>query len=175
MARVSEVDAQEAPEEITTLYEEIESKFGLVPRLFRTLAHQEGLARSTFDGYKDLWEGGSLDWQLKEKIAVAVSAANDCEYCVSAHTMLLKNILGTDEDEVQAIVERRYDALPEREQVAVEFAVAAVRDANDIPEQCYEALAETFTEQEIVEITGVAMRFQGVNLFVDALEVEPEF
>ncbi|MBI3609395.1 MAG: carboxymuconolactone decarboxylase family protein [Nitrospirae bacterium] len=50
---------------------------------------------------------GKLDPKTKQVIALAVSATNNCEYCIHAHTVVLKQMGYTDEMivELMAVVD----------------------------------------------------------------------
>jgi len=50
---------------------------------------------------------GKLDRKTKEIIAVAVSTANGCEYCINAHTAVLKKmgLVDTEITELMAVVD----------------------------------------------------------------------
>ncbi len=51
---------------------------------------------------------GKLDRKTKEVIALAVSATNNCEYCINAHTAALKH-MGFDDEaltELMAVVDQ---------------------------------------------------------------------
>jgi AhpD family alkylhydroperoxidase len=114
---------------------------------------------------------GELDHELLEKVAVAVSAANACDYCVNAHALsLVRNVDATD-DEITVIREARFADLPERERIATAFGAAAARAPKDVPDERVRDLREEFSPGEVVEIVGVVQLFQGLNLAADALEV----
>jgi AhpD family alkylhydroperoxidase len=94
----AEADARLAP-----LYAEIRKTLGtpFVPNLFKLMAHHPAYLETTWNRYKAIMLAGKLDRRTKEIIALAVSATNNCEYCVNAHTAVLKG-LGLDD---AAIVE----------------------------------------------------------------------
>jgi AhpD family alkylhydroperoxidase len=50
---------------------------------------------------------GKLDRKTKEAIALAVSATNNCEYCINAHTAALRRLGFGDEEitELMAVVD----------------------------------------------------------------------
>lgn len=61
------------------------SKFGMVPNLLGIMAN----APSVLDTYMTttgLLSEGVLPAQTREQLAIAIAAANNCEYCLSAHT-----------------------------------------------------------------------------------------
>ena len=79
----------------------IEKKFGFVPEVFQAM----GRNGEFLQGALQLGEvaGKGLDPRTKELIAVAVSAVNGCEYCLSAHRGAAKAAGVTDEEITAAI------------------------------------------------------------------------
>lgn len=57
-----------------------------VNNFWRALAHDPALLRATWDRLKVVMGPGALDPVVKEMLYLAVSAANNCEYCVHSHT-----------------------------------------------------------------------------------------
>lgn len=174
MTRVSHVDDEDASGTVEGIFAAAQQQFGIVPNIARTMGHSDAVAEGFVGTEADLFASGALGHELLEKVGVAVSAANDCDYCVDAHTLSLARNVDASDAELAAIVEGRYDELSDREATAVAFAAAAAEDAQSVPDEQYEALTAEFTDQEIVEITGTAALFQGINLFADALAVDPD-
>jgi uncharacterized peroxidase-related enzyme len=174
MTRVSHVTDEDASDAVERVFAAAENQFGLVPNIARTMGHSDAVAAGFIGTEGDLFATSSLGHELLEKVGVAVSAANGCDYCVDAHTLSLARNFDIPEAELEAIVAGASDELSDREGVAVAFGVAAAADAQSIPEEVHEAVQAEFTDQEIVEITGTAALFQGINLFADALAVDPD-
>lgn len=149
-------------------------QFGFTPNIARAMGHSDAVAEGFIGTEGELFATGALGHELLEKVGVAVSAANGCGYCVDAHTLSLARNTEASDAELEAVVDGRFEELPERERVALAFASAAAEHPGSVPEERYEALREEFTDQEIVEITGTAALFQGINLFADAMTVDAE-
>lgn len=109
MANVQFVEEPDASPEVSLVYQDIKKTFGLpfVPNLFRAMAHSPGYLVATWNRVKAVMGQGKLDRRTKEMIAVAVSAVNNCEYCVNAHTAALKRLGVTDAElvELMAVVD----------------------------------------------------------------------
>jgi AhpD family alkylhydroperoxidase len=60
-------------------------KTDFVNNFWRGLAHDPALLQRTWDGVKATMAPGALDPLTKELIYVAVSIANNCEYCIRSH------------------------------------------------------------------------------------------
>ncbi|MDI1231873.1 MAG: carboxymuconolactone decarboxylase family protein [Methylobacter sp.] len=109
MANIKLIDEAEAIEPVVAIYNDIKKTFGMdfVPGLFRAMANNPAYLEASWNRYKVIMGAGKLDRKTKEMIAVAVSATNGCEYCINAHTTVLKKMgLGDAEiTELMAVVD----------------------------------------------------------------------
>jgi len=109
MANIKLIDESEAVESVVTIYNDIKKTFGMdfVPGMFRAMANNPAYLEASWNRYKVIMGPGKLDRKTKEIIAVAVSATNGCEYCINAHTAVLKKMgLGDVEiTELMAVVD----------------------------------------------------------------------
>jgi len=176
MDRITPLERQDASAEAASVYEEIQQAFGMVPNLFKAYAHFPPLLRANWDKTKALMLGGSLPRPLKECIAVVVSQANSCGYCVAAHSMMLKQLGFTDE-RLQAI-QGDLDAagLSACETAVLRFTRKAALSPLDIVDTEIQELKDLgLTDAEIVEMLGVMELFTSYNKFVDALAIPIDF
>ncbi|MGH7642320.1 MAG: carboxymuconolactone decarboxylase family protein [Candidatus Dormibacteria bacterium] len=109
MALVHLVDESEAEGVVKDVYQEIMTsrKLAQVPNYWKALANQPALLAVTWEKLKVVMAEGALDRQTKEIIAVAVSATNNCDYCLNSHTDALRGLgLGDAElVELMAVVD----------------------------------------------------------------------
>ncbi|MGR3316866.1 MAG: carboxymuconolactone decarboxylase family protein [Candidatus Anammoxibacter sp.] len=174
MARIKTIENSEASEEVKLIYADIESAFGMVPNLFKTAAHFPPLLKANWDKVKAVMMGGSLSRKVKETIAVLVSKDNSCQYCVGAHTMLLKSIGATDK-ELENINNMNLTeaGFSEKEAALILFAQKANGNPNRIPEKDFQELTSLgATEPEIVEALGAMEIFTAFNKFIDSVEID---
>ena len=84
------------PDDIRAICEETRAKIGFVPNVFLAYARRPEHFRAFMHYHDLLMKGpGGLSRAEREAIVVAVSAENDCLYCVTAHGAALR-ILGKD-------------------------------------------------------------------------------
>ncbi len=57
-----------------------------VNNFWKALAHDPVTLRRTWDSIRQIMAPGALDALTKEMIYVAVSATNQCGYCIASHT-----------------------------------------------------------------------------------------
>ena len=176
MPRIRPLSPEDSPKEAQEILKEIESSFGMVPNLFKTLAHYPPLLALNWNRVKTLMLSGSLSRKVKETIAVLVSKDNSCNYCVTAHTMFLQAI-GVPEDEVFMIksdVERA--EFDEKEKALIAFARKANSSPLDIPDTEFDRLRQAgASDAEILEALSVMDIFTGFNKILDALQIEVDF
>lgn len=85
---VAEQDAEKA----RPIFEDIKRtlKVTAVPNLFNAMAARPEYLEASWNLYKAVMGRGELTRREKELVALAVSATNNCEYCIRAHTAMLK-------------------------------------------------------------------------------------
>ncbi|MHB8393137.1 MAG: carboxymuconolactone decarboxylase family protein [Candidatus Dormibacteria bacterium] len=109
MALVKLVDESEATGLVKEVYDDILTSRNLerVPNYWKALAHQPEYLAATWNKMKAVMSEGSLDRRTKEIIAVAVSATNNCSYCLSSHTDALRGMGFGDPEllELMAVVD----------------------------------------------------------------------
>ena len=75
---------------------------GVVPNMFKTLAHTPALALATAGYLKALLSDGALAGWYKELIATRMSVLNGSEYAVSAHALSARQ-KGASEEQIVAV------------------------------------------------------------------------
>ncbi|MCT7452074.1 peroxidase-related enzyme, partial [Escherichia coli] len=79
-------DESELPEDLQGLFRKARERLGFVPNVFRAYSFRPERLSAWFNHYKQLHEPTeNLDAAEREMIAVAVSMANGCLYCLVAH------------------------------------------------------------------------------------------
>ena len=109
MATVRYVEEADASDKTKEIYSEIKKMFGIpfVPNLFKAMANHPGYLETTWARFKAIMGPGKIDPKTKQVIALAVSATNNCEYCINAHTAALKGMGFGDPEitELMAVVD----------------------------------------------------------------------
>jgi AhpD family alkylhydroperoxidase len=105
MALVPYVDESEAVGPVKEVYEEIKEARGLaeVPNFWKAIAHRPEYLRSEWDKLKGVMGSGVIERKVKEMVAVAVSATNNCDYCLRSHTDALRSLGTTDAEIVELL------------------------------------------------------------------------
>jgi uncharacterized peroxidase-related enzyme len=91
MSRLTLIDKEAASDRARTLLDAVKSKLGLVPNMTRAMANSPAV----LDGYLQLSGAlgkGVLPVRVREQIALAVAEANECDYCLAAHSTIGKTV-----------------------------------------------------------------------------------
>lgn len=176
MARIKPLEEEHVAQEVQPIYEEIEGVFGRVPNIFKTYAHFPPLLKANWEKFKAVMMGGSLRRELKEAIALVVSDANACQYCIAAHGLALQQ-LGFTRESIDALVKNlKAEGFQPKELRLLEIARKSTQDANAVTDQDIAELRQLgWSESEIVEAQGVMELFTGFNKFLDSLAVDIDF
>jgi uncharacterized peroxidase-related enzyme len=89
MPRIASIETGHADAAVQATLASVKDKLGMVPNLFSTFAQSPAV----LNGYLALSEAlgkGVLTAKQREIIALVIAQANECSYCLSAHTLLGK-------------------------------------------------------------------------------------
>jgi len=171
MTRFTAHTVETAPAASRPLLEGIGRSFGFVPHLFGVFAESPaalGGALAIFEAFSK----SSLSPTEQQLVMLAVSEANDCGYCVAAHSTIAKRMVKVDPALVDAtrrrqpLADKRLDALViftrqvvEQRGIVADADVAAFLDAG-------------YTKAQVVEVLlGVGMKT--FNNYIDHIAHTP--
>ena len=88
MATYGLIEYADAGPDVRAVYDDIMAtrKTDWINNFWKALAHDPATLRRTWESIKQIMAPGALDPLLKEMIYVAVSATNQCGYCIASHT-----------------------------------------------------------------------------------------
>src|SRR3954471_20088115 len=88
MATLGLIEYDAASPEVRAVYDDIMAtrKTDWINNFWKALAHDPVTLRRTWTSIKEIMGPGALDALTKEMIYVAVSATNQCGYCIASHT-----------------------------------------------------------------------------------------
>lgn len=176
MTRIKPLEKEHVTQEVRPIYEEIEKTFGRVPNIFKTYAHFPPLLKANWEKVKAVMMAGSLRRELKEAIALVVSDANACQYCIVAHGLALQQ-LGFSRESIDALAKNlEGSGFQPKDQKILEVARKSTKDANSVTDQDIADLRKAgWSDSEIVQAQGVMELFTGFNKFLDSLAVDIDF
>lgn len=82
------IEYEQATAEVRAVYDDIMRTRGTdwVSNFWKALAHDPPTLRRVWASVKEVMAPGALDAVTKEMLYVAVSASNQCGYCIASHT-----------------------------------------------------------------------------------------
>jgi len=88
MSTLGLVEYADATPEVRAVYNDIMATRNTdwINNFWKALAHDPVTLRRTWQSVKEIMAPGALDALTKEMIYVAVSASNQCAYCIASHT-----------------------------------------------------------------------------------------
>lgn len=82
------VEYADASPEVRAVYDDIMAtrKVDWINNFWKALAHDPATLKRTWESIKQVMAPGALDAVTKEMIYLAISASNQCGYCIASHT-----------------------------------------------------------------------------------------
>jgi uncharacterized peroxidase-related enzyme len=128
----------------------VEKQLGVVPNMFRLLGHQP-VALEGYLGLSGALGRGALPLKTRQRLALVVAERNGCDYCLSAHTYLGKNVAKLDDAEMSA--NRDAESSDPKAKAALVFASRIVAARGHVSAGDVEAVRSAgYGDQELLEI-----------------------
>jgi len=163
----------DTPEQAHALLENVAKQLGSAPNLFRLIA----TSPQALEGYLGLSGAlgkGSLPAATRERIALAVAQINGCDYCLSAHTFLGKNLARLDDAEITA--NRSGASNDPKADAALRFAVRITRTRGHISDADFSAVKLAgYSDAQIIEIVQHVALNIWTNMFNNVFQTEIDF
>ena len=168
-------DEIELPEDLQKFFGICRDKLGLIPNVLAAYSHDDEQLRTFSRFYNALMFGKSgLSSLEKEMIAVVVSCANHCFYCLTAHGC---NVREYSENPVLGelmIMNYRAAELSDRHRAMLDFADKLTTTANEIDEADRQTLRDNgFSEKDIWDIANIAGFYNMTNRVASAVDMQP--
>lgn len=149
MARLKAISIQDAQGDVKNIFGAIERKMGSVPNIFKYMANSLPLLKG-YLAISELCNATSLSPKLREQIVLAVSQNNNCQYCLSAHTAISKN-LGLQEKEI--IESRKGESSDPKTKAILQFCKKFVERKGFVDDQDVNSLKKAgVTDAEVGDI-----------------------
>ena len=140
----------DAPEAARPQLEAVKKLLGSVPNVFRMVANSPA-ALAGYVGMLGALAKGALPAPTHERIAIAVAEANGCDYCLSAHTWLGKNVAKLEDADMMA--NRRGASTDPFADAAVRFSRQVMERRGHVSEAELRAVRDAgYSDAQIIEI-----------------------
>jgi uncharacterized peroxidase-related enzyme len=139
-----------SPAAAQPLLQAVKKQLGVVPNLFRLV----GNSPAALEGYLGLngaLSKGALEAPTRERIALAVAEINGCDYCLSAHSYLGKNLAKLSNTEIAA--NRNGGSTDPKADAAVRFAVKLVNARGHVSDADIKVVKDAgYSDAQVIEI-----------------------
>ncbi len=174
MPWIEVVAEDEAAGELKEVYDKVVRERGKLSNIMRVQGLNAAATARHLELYITLMFGESaLTRAERELIAVVVSSANRCEYCVRHHAEPLR-AYWKDDARVQAVAAAWRDAaLSARERALAAYADKLTRAPGEMAESDVAALrAQGFSDRDVLDVNMITGYFNFVNRIAAGLGVE---
>lgn len=177
MTRLAPFPIDHAPE-LAERFAFFERTLGFVPNSLLTMQRKPKLVEALVQMSGAVYDPqGEVDLGLKRLVAHVASTAAGCQYC-KAHTAVSASRHGIPAEKLEDVWNyRNSEHFNDAERVALDFALAAASQPNDVTDEYFAALREHWSEDQVVELMGVICLFGFFNRWNDSLatplEAEP--
>lgn len=162
-----------APAASRPLLEAVKRQLGIVPNLFRLVSNSP-VALEGYLGVLGALNKGTLPAPTRERIALAVAEINGCNYCLSAHTYLGKNVAKLDDAEITA--NRSGASNDPKADAAVRFAAKIARERGHVSEDDVRAVKLAgYDDAQVVEIVQHVALNTWTNYINEVAKTEIDF
>ena len=150
-------------------------KLGFVPNVLQAYAWHSAKFAGFTEMYNDLMLGDSgLSKLEREMIAVTVSSANHCYYCLTAHGAAVRQLSGDPALGEQLVMNYRTADLTKKQRAMLDFAWELTKHPEEIDEEHRAALRKAgWKDREIWDIAAVAAFFNMSNRMSAATDKQP--
>ena len=163
----------DAPTALQPLLEAVNAQLGVVPNMFRLIA----TSPHALEGYLSMSGAlgkGALPAATRERIALAVAEVNGCNYCLSAHTYLGKNLAHLDDAEMTA--NRSGASNDPKADAAVRFAAKVARLRGKVGEADMAAVKLAgYSDAQVIEIVQHVALNTWTNYFNEVFGTDIDF
>jgi len=162
-------------EDLQAYFQTCSEKLGLVPNVLRAYTGNPHKLRAFSRMYNAVMLGESgLTGLEREMIAVVVSCANHCYYCLVAHGQAVRALSCDPQLGEMLVMNYRVADLPPRQRAMLDFAWTLTTNPQDIGEASRQGLREVgFTEDDIFDICDVAAFFNYTNRMAHGSDMMP--
>jgi uncharacterized peroxidase-related enzyme len=163
----------DAPAKAQPLLDAVKAQLGVVPNMFRLISNSPQTLEA-YLGVSGALGKGALPAATRERIALAVAEVNGCDYCLSAHTYLGKNLAKLDDAEITA--NRNGASNDPKADAAVRFAAKLARQRGQISDADLSGLKLAgYSDAQVLEIVMHVAINTFTNYVNEALGTEIDF
>jgi len=168
-------DPADLDEDMRRYFEVCMEKLGMVPNVLRTFSANQDKLRAFAQYYNTLMLAPSgLSKLEREMVAVVVSSANRCFYCLVAHGQAVRKLSGDPQLGEMLVMNYRVAKLTPRQRAMLDFAWVLTTAPWSVEEPHRQALRDAgLSQDEIFDLADVIGFFNMSNRFAIASDMMP--
>jgi uncharacterized peroxidase-related enzyme len=165
----------ELPDSLKGLFRKVRERIGFVPNVFRVMSFRPERLSAWFAHYKQLHEPTeNLNVAEREMIAVAVSMANGCLYCLIAHGAALREALGDPIKADRITLDYKRAGLDAKMVAVLDFAVKMTKEMSECTAADLAHLQSLgLTQAEVWDVAEIAAMYNFTNRMASATGMIP--
>ena len=169
--RIPLLERDQVSPEIASVYDALLKQRGVVPNMFKTLAHTPGLALGVAGFLRSLLSDGALPGWYKELIATRLSALLHSEYAVAAHAVSARQKGASDAQIAAARADFESGPFTEQEKLGFRCAEKLHQSALELDDAFFAQLKSAYSDPQIVELVATSAAFELFPRLVDGLRI----
>jgi uncharacterized peroxidase-related enzyme len=152
-----------------------DEKIGFLPNVLATYSFDQAKLRAFVGMYNELMLGESRLSRLeREMIALVVSSATHCSYCLTAHGQAVREMSGDPVLGELLVMNYRVARLPKRQRAMLDFAYKMTVAPAEVGETDRKALRRVgLRDRDIWDVCAVASFFNMTNRMATASDMMP--
>lgn len=152
-----------------------DEKLGFLPNVLKVYSFDQKKLRAFIGMYNDLMLGDSrLSPLEREMIAVVVSSANRCYYCLTAHGQAVREMSGDPSLGEALVMNYRIARIPRRQRAMLDFAHQLTVDPTADAAPARQKLRKAgFSDRDLWDIIAVTAFFNMTNRLAAATDMMP--
>jgi len=169
--RIPLLERDQVSPEIANVYDALLKQRGVVPNMFKTLAHTPALALGVAGFLKSLLSDSALPGWYKELIATRLSVLHKSQYAISAHALSAQQ-KGASEDQIEAAkADFERGPFTDAEKLGFVCAERLHHSGRDLDDDLFAKLKTVYTDAQIIELVVTAAAFELFPRLVDGLRL----
>jgi uncharacterized peroxidase-related enzyme len=166
---------QKLPADLKKYFDICDEKIGFLPNVLQAYSFDQAKLRAFIAMYNDLMlEASPLTKLEREMIAVVVSAANRCYYCLVAHGQAVREMSGDPALGEMLVMNYRVAKVSKRQRAMLDFAYRLTTAPAEVGEEARQALRKAgWSDRAIWDIAAVTGFFNMTNRLATATDMMP--
>jgi uncharacterized peroxidase-related enzyme len=172
MSRIAIPALDDAPAATQPILDGVNKLLGFVPNLHRLMSQSP----ATLTGWLGLQSplSKTLDVKTRDGIALAVSQANECDYCLSAHSYVAGTFAKLPAEEIT--LNRQGKSSDPKRAAAVHFAKRVIETKGKVSDaELATVRAAGFTDAQVIEIVALSAQFLMTNFMNNLADTDIDF